>query len=186
MEKIRFYKGDLVSGTKYHCSIGKLFDMFQGLLIYIVMDRVHEIGFSGTRNQPKNGCLCKDWTRHFLIFCQIFGIFVDFSKWKAMWNFDKSSNIPKKCKKCKKNPCVQFAHIPRRTFKTRNPGFGYQNLSVVCKYLCTSLSTYHLRMHIMHIAIEISMGYANVNSWNACLLFDYALKYYFKNGCGWK
>ena len=25
MDKIRFYKGDLVSGTKYHCSIGKLF-----------------------------------------------------------------------------------------------------------------------------------------------------------------
>ena len=43
MEKIRFYKGDLVSGTKYHCSIGKLFDMFQGLLIYS--------DGSGTRNR---------------------------------------------------------------------------------------------------------------------------------------
>ena len=75
MEKIRFYKGDLVSGTKYHCSIGKLFDMFQGLLIYIVMDRVHEIGFSGTRNQPKNGLKVKKAFNF-----NFYQIFDDFSK----------------------------------------------------------------------------------------------------------
>ena len=135
---------------------------------------------------PRNSFfrLKASWTRLSFIFCQIFAIFDDFSKFHSVLHFDKSPNLGEKMKKI----VVQLVFNPLYNggSKTRNPGFGYQNLSVVCKYLCTLLSTYHLRMHIMHIAIEISMGYANVNSWNACLLFDYALKYYFKNGCGWK
>ena len=42
-------------------------------------DQVPEIGFSGTRNQLKNG-LKASWTTFFFNNCQIFDIFEDFSK----------------------------------------------------------------------------------------------------------
>ena len=46
--------------------------------MYLVTDRVPEIGFSGTQIQPKNG-FTASWIKLFFIFCQIFGIFDDFS-----------------------------------------------------------------------------------------------------------
>ena len=57
------------------------------------MDREPEIGFSGTRNQTKNGFKAS-WTKPFLIFA----IFDYFSKWSilnVLQNFEKSSNIAK-------------------------------------------------------------------------------------------
>ena len=45
-----------------------------------ILERIPKIRFSGIQNQPKNG-LKACWTRLFFIFCQIFGIFDDFSKW---------------------------------------------------------------------------------------------------------
>ena len=67
------------------------------LLALLVTNRVPEIGFLGTRNQPKNEFKAS-WTRFLLFFCQIFGIFDDFSKFCStfsMHHFEKSSNMPK-------------------------------------------------------------------------------------------
>ena len=53
----------------------------------------------------RNG-LKASWTRLFFIFCQIFAIFDYFSKWnlpKALWNFEKSSNMPEIWQKMKKS-----------------------------------------------------------------------------------
>ena len=57
------------------------------------------------------------WTRHFFIFCHIFGIFDDFSKWselKVLRNFEKTSNMPKICTYVQKmkNSLVQFGLNP--------------------------------------------------------------------------
>ena len=40
--------------------------------------------------------------RHFFIFCQLFVIFDDFSKWSTLKNFEKSTNMAKIWQKMKK------------------------------------------------------------------------------------
>ena len=74
-----------------------------------MVERIPEPPISSSiRIQPKNGFKKQVGTRFFFIFCQIFAIFDDFSKFRrtfGMLHFEKSSNMAKN----EENSCYQYA-----------------------------------------------------------------------------
>ena len=96
------------------------------------------------------------WRSLFLIICQIFRIFEDFSKLCSstigVLDYGKSSNMPKFGKKWRKALRSKAAHYVLNTAlpKTRNPDFGYP-ISV------PSLNTYsvYANMTVLNVAKEI-------------------------------
>ena len=78
----------------------------------LVTDRVlPEIGFSGKRNQLKNGFKAS-WTRLFFILCQIFALFDDFPKWYTLAKLWKIIKYAKNLVKNEKKSLVQLALNP--------------------------------------------------------------------------
>ena len=70
-------------------------------------DRVPEIQFSGTRNQPKNG-LKTSWTRIFIIFCQFF--------FPYLMTF-QSSSAPLACSILKNRQKWHFFFVKKRRWR---------------------------------------------------------------------
>ena len=76
--------------------------------LHLVMDRVPKIGFSGTRNQPKNGFKRQVKQGYSSFSSKFFGIFDDFSKFYSIFGtlyFESSNKYGKNSAKNEEKPC---------------------------------------------------------------------------------